>query len=213
MNSLETHVLELIGEDTGSPDVFADDEDSLAPIRDSLNDAFEEICMLTGTARGTYYIPLKQSMPFYRMDFSDGLPAWITGIWLNSPKWRLDQTDLITLAQTRPRWLMNSGNPREYFPVGFKHFGIWPIPSADGGMLEVSAAIIPARYTYDGNIIRLKKNWQWAAVHAAVGEYYAGRGDAKRAVEHHQKYLDRMGLQINYPFASEQTFVLRGGRR
>ena len=49
MNELETHVLELIGEDVDSPDVFTDDDAGMAPIRDSINDAIEEISMVSGS--------------------------------------------------------------------------------------------------------------------------------------------------------------------
>ena len=51
MNELETHVLELIGESTSSPDVFADTDKGMAPIRDSLNDAIKKSLWCQGRTR------------------------------------------------------------------------------------------------------------------------------------------------------------------
>ena len=69
MNVLETHVLELIGEDPDDPDVFFDTDAGMEPIRDSINDAIEEIAMLAGSGKRTYRIPLKANQSFYRLDF------------------------------------------------------------------------------------------------------------------------------------------------
>ena len=46
MNSIEKEVLKLIGENTTIPDVF--NEVGIKQIRDSLNDAIAELCMVTG---------------------------------------------------------------------------------------------------------------------------------------------------------------------
>ena len=59
MNALETKVLEMVGEDTTTPDVFTDDETGMAPVRDSLNDAIQEIVSLTGSKVSKYYLPLR----------------------------------------------------------------------------------------------------------------------------------------------------------
>jgi hypothetical protein len=64
MNALETHVLELIGESTDSPDVFTDDDEGLEPIRESLNDAIEEIVLVTGSYTEKYQILLVEDQSF-----------------------------------------------------------------------------------------------------------------------------------------------------
>ena len=55
MNAVETKVLELIGESTTSPDVFVDTAAGMAPIRDSINDAIQEITILTGGNKRQLY--------------------------------------------------------------------------------------------------------------------------------------------------------------
>ena len=207
MNKIETHVLELIGEDTDSPDVFT--ESNMTPIRDSINDAIEEICILTGNVKETYHIALRSGRSFYRFRFEIGYIAWITDIWLFNQKRRLEQTSLIKLNEYNPRWLYNDGSPERYFPIGMNYFGIHPKPSSDTDILEINAVVIPKRYEKDTDKINLRKNWEWAAAHYAVGEYYASIGDAKSAIVNHNRYLKRMGLSWRYPAYNERTWKLQ----
>ena len=77
MNSLESHALRLIGENTSSPDVFSDTAAGMAPIRDSINDALQELCMLTGSYRRPYLLPLYADRQFYRMSFERDYFGWV----------------------------------------------------------------------------------------------------------------------------------------
>ena len=206
MNTIEKHVLELIGESVDSPDVFTDDSIGMEPVRDSINDAIEEIAVLTGSWKRTYQLPLKKDCSFYLFDVKNGSSAWITDVWLVTIKRRLEQTDLIRLNAFNPRWLMNSGTPEAYFPVGLKSIGVWPSPSADSDLLEITLVLIPDRYTEDTDRIKLRSDLEWAAAHYAVGEYYASRGDAKQAIYHHNDYLKKLGLGIEYPIAQEHLY-------
>lgn len=206
MNTLEKHVLELIGEDIDSPDVFTEESDGMAQIRDSLSDAIEEICMLTGSYKENYYLPLMQNRAFYRLVTPNGDMAWITDAWLVTQKRRLEQTDLIRLNHHNPRWMKDSGTPRSYFPIGSGYTGLWPCPTTDGDVLDITMVVIPERYTESTDRIKLKSDFQWAAVHFAVSEFWASRGDAKSAMKHLMDYADRLGLQMDYPVSAERQW-------
>ncbi len=202
MNTIETHTLELIGEDPASPDVFTEG-DGMKPIRDSINDAIEEIAMLTGCYSEKYYLALRQNRNFYRFDFSQGTAAWITDVWMVTQKYRLEQTDLIRLNNYNMRWLLDTGPPESYFQIGLKNIGVWPAPASDTDMLEITTIVIPDRYEEGTDRIKLRRNWDWAAAHFAAGEYFASRGDAKTAIYHHNNYLKKMGVDVAYPMAAE----------
>ncbi|MBT7628779.1 MAG: hypothetical protein HN597_03620 [Desulfobacula sp.] len=202
MNTIETHTLELIGEDPNSPDVFTEG-DGMKPIRDSINDAIEEISMLTGCYSEKYYLALRQNRNFYRFDFSYGSFAWITDVWLVTQKYRLEQTDLIRLNNYNMRWLYETGPCQAYFQIGLNHIGVWPAPALDTDMLEISIITIPDRYEGSTDRIKLRRNWERAAAHYATGEYFASRGDAKTAIYHHNTYLKKMGVKVQYPIAAE----------
>jgi len=205
MNKIETYVLEMIGEDPENPDVFKDTTDGMEPVRDSINDAIEEICMITGSYSQKYYLALRKNKNFYRLDFSQDTFAWVTDVWLVAQKRRLEQTDLTRLNHYNWRWLFNNGPPEAYFQIGLGYLGVWPAPSSDTDLLEITVIAIPQRYDEDTGRITLRKNWEWAAAHYAVGEYWASRGDAKTAIYHHNNYLKKLGVDAKYPFAAESV--------
>lgn len=195
MNSLETKVLELIGESPESPDVFTDTDSGMAPIRDSLNDAIQEIVMLTGGVKRQYLLPLRQESGFYRITLPTGELGWITDAWLINQGRRLEQTDLLKLAAHNPRWMQPTGSPECYFPIGQDVIGFYPKPGSDSDVVELTVVEIPSPYTSDADRIRIKDQFQYAAVHYAVAEFWATRGDALEAQKHMQLYLQALGLR------------------
>lgn len=190
MNEIESHVLDIIGENSDSPDVFT--EDNIDPIRDSINDAIEEISILQGINKKKYYLPLKASRNFYRLDLNI---AWVDSVWLYGIGRKLDQKSFTWLIDFNPRWMYNAGSPEFYCQVGDNVICVHPAPSDDVDTLEINAVVAHKRYTTDTDKIQLRENTKWAVVHYAVGEFYAGRGDAKTAVYHHNQYLNRLGIQ------------------
>jgi hypothetical protein len=212
MNSIERNVLEAIGESITSPDVFTDDSTGMAQIRDSINDAIEEITMLTGAIQRTYPMLLRQNQGFYRMSFSNDRFGWITDAWLVSIKRRLEQTDITRLNAFNHHWLHDTGTPEAYGQIGKDVFYCWPRPSGEL-VVELSCVVIPDRYENDYDRIKVRDVWQWAAAEYAIGEYYASRGDAKQAIEHHNRYLERLGIANMYPKSYERKWAYKTDKR
>jgi len=198
MHALEKRVLEYIGESTSSPDVFTDTDEGLAPIRDSLNDAIQELAMLVGSVKRTYFIPLRKHQRLYRIKLDTGYMGWFSDVWLVSKKYRLEQTSVIKLTAYDPRWMISSAEPRAYFPVGHDTICVYPKPSAVGDVLEIEVVEIPLEYSSSSSKIKLKKDFQSAAVSFAVSEFWASRGDADEAQRHYDLYLDAAGLRGMY---------------
>lgn len=200
MNALESKVLELIGEDVDAPDVFVDTDDGLEPIRDSLNDAIQEIVMLTGAKKSKYYLPLRAEQMFYRFALNTGDLGWITDAWAQNRAGRLTQTDLIRLCADDRRWMIPSGNPWAYFQVGQDVIGFYPKPSADSDVIELTVVEIPRPYETSSERINLRRDFQYAAVNYAVAEYWASRGDAREADSYFGLYLDTLGLRDKFTY-------------
>jgi hypothetical protein len=209
MHLLEKKVLELIGEDPDSPDVFTDTAEGIAPVRDSLNDAIQEIAMLEGSVKRQYLIPLRKGQRLYRFVLDNGYLGWITDVWLVNKKQRLEQTGIIKLSAYDPRWMITSADPRAYFPVGSNMICVYPKPSASSDMLEVTMVEIPIAYSDESAKIKLKKDFQYAAVHFAVSEYWASRGDAAEAQKHYDMYLDVAGLRKRFDESSQKQSRFR----
>lgn len=207
MNHLERRVLQKIGENVDSPDVFVDTDEGLEPIRDSLNDAIEEIACITGGIKARYHVPLV-SGTFYRLNFQHGSLGWITDAWLVSQKRRLIQADANLLFHENPRWLQTNATPTHYWPIGGDVVAFYPRPPNED-IAELHCVIIPGRYQSSKDRLKLKDEYDWAAVHYAVSEFWATRGDALEATRHFTKYLEIMGLNKAYPQAQEKTYYSR----
>lgn len=204
MNTLERHVLEIIGEDPDNPDVFVDTDVGMAPVRDSINDAIEEISMVTGADKKEYHLPLKANRLFYRLKWQSDSLGWITDAWLYGTKRRLDRKDFGWLRDYNPRWLHNSGTPERYVPIGYDLVCLHPVPSSDADSVVFSCAVIPGRYATDSERVRVRDNYRWAVVHYAVSEYHASRGDAQQAMRHHADYVRLAGFSQLYPKTAER---------
>ena len=205
MNALEERVLELIGEDTSSPDVFTDDDEGMAPIRESISDAIAEIVMLTGSNKRQYFLPLREGVGFYRLRLDNGSLGWITDVWSHAQQWRLAQTDLIQLSHHDPRWMVSSGNPESYVPLGNDIVGFYPKPSGSSNVMELTLVEIPLAYQSDRDRVKLRESFKYAAINYAVAEFWASRGDAAEAQKHMGLYLDALGLKQQYMPQIEAT--------
>jgi hypothetical protein len=196
MNALERKVLELVGENVDTPDVF--DETGIEQIRNSVNDAIQEIAILTGGYKRQYFIPLRAGQMFYRFRMHTGHLGWVTDVWDVNRKLRLEQTDAIRLSNHDPRWMVSTGQPDSYLQLGEDVIGFYRKPSASANMMEITVVEIPYPYTGDDDRIKLRDSFQFATVHFAVSEFWASRGDAKEAAAHGQLYLDALGLKEDY---------------
>jgi len=207
LNSLEQQVLRIIGEDPSSPDVFTDQ--NIGQVRCSLNDAIQEITMLTGGHEDTFHVPLLTDKKFYRINFARGFFGWIVDCWIVGGRRRLEQTDFIKLWAENNRWLRAAGTPWQYFQVGANIIGLDRSPSSDTDVLELRCVVIPAAYKQDSDKIKLRKEFQHAAVNFAVSEYWASRGDTQSAVDGFQMYSDALGTRIGYKPAKNRIVAIR----
>lgn len=209
MNLLEEQVLELIGEDPEAPDVFTDDDVGMAPIRQSISDAIQEIVMLTGGYKRQYFIPLREGQGFYRIRLQHGDLGWVTDAWLVRNKVRLEQTDTIRLSKHDPRWMVHSADPEAYMPIGQNVVGFYPKPSGSSDVVELTLVEIPAAYTSDSDRIKVREQFRYAVVNYAVAEFWASRGDAMEAQKHMQMYMDALGIRRDYTQQPERPYAMQ----
>lgn len=210
MNSLETHVLRLIGEDVDSPDVFTDTTSGIAPVRDSLNDAVQELCMVTGSYKRVYHLPLNADALVHKLTFEADHFGWISEAWDRERKFRLEQTGLLKLNIQDPDWMTTTGYPEQYVQIGHNYLIVYRKQSSDGTVLELDCVCIPKPYTGENDPVRVRQAFERAAVYYAAGEFYASRGDAKRALEYHARYLETANLKAMNPDTAERSWQWGG---
>lgn len=198
MNAIEARVLHLIGENVSSPDVFVDTEDGMRPIRDSINDAVQEITVLTGSNKRQYFLPLREGQMFYRLFPDNGYVGWVSDVWSVDRQYRLDQTDIIKLNSEDPRWMTSNGFPQSYMQIGADILGVYPKPSGSNGTLEITIVEVPVGYSHDRDPVKLRESFRHALVSYAVSDFWASRGDAMEAQKHYADYLQALGLREKY---------------
>lgn len=213
MNDLERHVLKLIGENPDSPDVFLDTDEGMAPVRDSINDAIQELCMVSGAYKRVYLLPLYEDRQFYRIDWQHDHLGWITDVWDRSRGRKLIQTDVLSVAMRDQLWMQHGGNPDEYMQLGLDIIGVFPKPSANGVVLELTCVCIPKPYATDTDPVKIREVYQRAAVYSAVAEFYASRGNAQRATEYHNRYMEMAGIMALHPATAERQFQFQTEKR
>lgn len=190
MNTLERQVLRIIGEDPSAPDVFTDDTAGMAQIRDSLSEAAQEFAMLFGGYKQRVYVPLRANSTFYRLNLQDGYFAWVSDAWNLNRRRQMRQTDILQLRAHDARWLTYSGHPDRYFQLGLEAVGVVPKPSGDSEVAIFNVVSIPHIYEHEDARVRLRPEFEDAAVSYAVGEYFASRGDARTATPYLRRYLE-----------------------
>jgi hypothetical protein len=210
VNTLEREVLKQIGENVESPDVFTDDSTGMALVRRSINDAIQEMLMVKGSYKRTYHLPLMNDRPLYRMAWTTDYFGYVVQAWDRERHYRLEQTDLLKLAHIDGYFLKHQGEPTHYYHVGYDVLGIYRKPSYSGKILELDCVCIPKAYIDGTDPISLRKNFERATVAFALSEYYASRGDAKRAAEYFNEYLEVGMLKQLQPETPEQQYRLGG---
>lgn len=208
MNDLEKNVLQIVGESTTAPDVFSD----ITPVRDSVNSAVQELCALTGSYVQPYHLPLYTDRHFYRMGWGYDHFGYVLECWDRQRKFKLQRTDILQISLIDPWFLKRSGDPDRYMEVGHNVIGIDRAPSQDGKLLELTCVAIPKAVSTDSEPIKLRDLFRSAAVNYAVSEFYASRGDAARATEWFNQYLEAGNLMSLSPQQAERLWQMGGQR-
>lgn len=208
MNSLESAVLRIIGENVSSPDVFSD----ISPIRRSVNAAIRDLCAITGTYVRTYHLPLRADKQFYRLSTKLGEVLYISSIYDREAGRWLEPISLESLRSYDTRWMESQGPLELFSNVGFGVVGFWRVPSSDR-IVEMQCVCTPEDYTSDSpQAIHLPTSYRQAAVSMAVSDYYASRGDATRAGEFLTKALESGKLMSLRPSLQDRN-TWRGDNR
>ena len=198
MHQLERRVLQMIGEDPDNPDVFTDTEAGIAPIRESLNDAIQEIIVVTGSNKRDYLVPLRAGQQLYRIYPKSGYLGWITDVFMINRSRRLEQSSLSKLSKYDPRWMVSNADPRAYVPIGSDLICFYPKPAATEEIAQLTIVEIPMSYSDERSKLKIKEDYEYAAVEYAVADYWAGRGDAAEATKHFNLYLGALGLRDDF---------------
>ncbi len=200
MNSIENRILRAIGEDPSSPDVFT--SSNLTPIRDSVNDAMEELCTLSDSIVNVYKLPLIADTNLYKMEWAGNQLCYVASVLLPETQKQLRATTLSAVEKYDRRWMSTVGTPTMFFPLGVDLLGLYPMYSDEGYYADIRCVVLPNRYETSTEPIQIRGDWEDAVVNYAVAEYFLGVGDLEKSIRwfsEYSKYAGKFGFRTTMP--------------
>ena len=167
---LRTRILETLNEPASAP-VFW----SAAEINALIDEGMEVICEEAQAIKRTVFVPLRPGTAYYSLrSLGPNIMApW--RLWLHTQERRLTVMSMSELDRQHETWPTVTGEPWHWFPVSWDLFGLWPAPSAGGGVLRVDCLAWPRALQDDDEEPELL-----AADHDALTLYAVSEGSAKR---------------------------------
>jgi len=188
-SELRTRIKLALADDAEAP-LFRDD----ATLNQTLLEAFEVLCEEAPLRKRTYTLPRRQGAMLYSLP---GIGANIQApyrIWLPDLQRRLQVLELTDLDAHMERWMTTQGDPWHWFPVSWHTFGVWPVPAAGGGFLQVDCVCWPDDFQDDADEPRdLALSDHEALVTYGEMEGYLRSWDVLRATDLWQVFVRRWG--------------------
>ena len=143
-DEIQDRILEGIGDDPDSPVFFSQTQ---------LSNLIDEACeILTEDVRAvkrTSFVPLKQGVGFIYTPAVDPNFMAPIRVWNHGLDQRLTCLSMTELDAINIRWQETTTTPQVWFPVSWDLFGVYPRPSAAGGVLRIDYLAWP-RALLDG---------------------------------------------------------------
>lgn len=142
----------------------------------------------------TYTLPRRQGAMLYSLPgVGDRIQAPYR-LWLPDLQRRLQVVELSDLDARHETWMTVTGDPSCWFPVDWRTFGVWPVPAAGGGWLQVDALCWPEDCSDDGDEPRdLALSDHEALVFYGEMDGYLRQWDVLRATDLWAGFLRRFG--------------------
>lgn len=150
-------VMDIVGEDSSAPTYWTSSND--IEIEDYINDAIEEVCVLTGMYKQDLVLPLHASRDYYRLDPGKGGEfLYVDSIRVEPEGYSLGMSDTTKLTREDYNWMTRTGTPRTFFFVNPDMIRVVPMAGTAGQSLEILASTIPPTYTLDDEVVDLDES-------------------------------------------------------
>lgn len=137
-DEMRRRILQALNESTTAP-VFW----TLTEVDTIIDEAQEVLAEEALSLKRTFVVPRLPGVMIY---FLAGLGEQImtpTRIWLPDLHRRLGAVSLTDLDVRHEQWMTVTGDPWVWWPIDWRHFGIWPVPATGGGVMEVNCYVWP----------------------------------------------------------------------
>jgi len=164
---IRTMVLDAVGEDSVNPSYWTSDH--ITELDEWIQDAIEEVCVLTGLYVEELRQPLFANRRYYHLDPGKGGELlWLKHLRIEPEGWYLKQSDPTALSRDDVNWMTRTGTPRVWYPVGVNLVRLVPYPASAGQLIEASVVCIPPMATTSDMLLDIPDHLTAAIVSSVV---------------------------------------------
>lgn len=188
ISEIKQRILNGINDDPDNPVFFTD-----AQLNTLIDEARDVIALQTRSIRQTTFLPLREGTAFYNLRNLAPDLLIPNRIWNHSNSSRLSVTSMEELDQFQQRWQDTTGDPESWFSVSWDIIGLYPRPSASGGILRIDYYAWPRAIVVDDNLDPVE-NPDDSIVHYGVYLGLLKQWDTERAVDAFEKFASSANL-------------------
>lgn len=144
VEQIQERILEAINDDPDDPVFFSEDQ-----LMNLVNEANQILCEDAMAIHRTALIPLRPGIRFiYTPSIAPDLMAPVR-LWNHNTSRKLTAFSMEELDALQERWSRATRTPEVWFPVSWDIIGIYPTPTASGGVLRIDYMAWPRDLTDD----------------------------------------------------------------
>jgi len=191
-SEIRARILSALNEDPDDP-VFW----SASEINDVIDEGAEVICEEAGAVKRTHFLPMLPGATYYSLQAigPNVMAPW--RLWDHYNRRRLDVTSMAALDERMQVWNTVTGDPWHWFPVSWDQFGLFPHPSAGGGLLRIDTLEWPAALQDDDDEPELIAGDVDALVAYGLADGSAKQWDPQTLVMAWSLFMQRLGPAVD----------------
>ena len=203
LTDLEKIILDELGEDSDSPEVWAGSTD----LREAIADGIDELSMFEAFFVQTAMIPLVNNVAFYSVAVDAGYPLWAKRARLWNADRKLDPYSLGEIIAQDRQFLISRGTPIGYVMLSPELLLLYPCNSSTTDVVALDMVCTYSHYAIHNEYVSVRDELEQALVH--YGKYHKlmqVKGTQGRALEEYQKFLELTKATIA---AKEHSMLLK----
>jgi len=186
-SELRARILTMLNESPTAP-VFW----SASEINDLIDEGAEVICEEAGAVKRTHFLPLLPGATYYSLQSLGPRVMAPWRLWDHHRNHRLTTVSMADLDERLQVWNTVTGDPWHWFPVSWDTFGIFPHPSAGGGVLRVDTLEWPRALQDDDDSPELMAGDDDALIYYGLADGSAKRWDPAMLVQAWSVFVGRL---------------------
>lgn len=184
---IRARILTALNEDPDTPIFW-----TAAEVNAIIDEGAEVMCEEAGAVKRTHFLPLLPGATYYSLQAISPRAQSPWRLWLHHENRRLEPVSMADLDQRIIVWNTVTGDPWHWFPVSWDVFGLFPHPSAGGGILRVDTLEWPRALQDDDDEPELIAGDADALVTYGLADGSAKRWDPQMMVMAWTLFMQRM---------------------